>query len=1230
MRGINKLRINQLKINQSKINQLKLNSNKLFLQALLFSVALLGACSLDVSVNGKEGAASEPPEQPGVPPEYNPQERFPDSIIFDADGDGIVNAYDFAHLDSNVQVSGRGTLDNPFIIRNIYQLQAIAGVDHTGVVLDLSKFTDSTWLYGNSRIGQLSKAYTLDNNIDAAPTRDWNHYRVHGVSEGFYPIGNCGRDNICNSFDDLPFSGSFIASSFSINNLYVLHSFLNGVGLFGMVAEDAVVASLRLIGFEVSGNNKVGGLAGFNQGTLGDIYAYGTVNGRSDAGGLVGVNRKDIINSYVGGITNGVDVTGGMVGRNQGKVEHSSSAAIVHGGDSAGGMIGVNDATGLIDYSFALGKILATSVVGGLVGSNNGKTLNSYASGNVYADEEVGGLAGNNQGSVVSSYASGHVTGERSIGGLVGMGQGLIDYSYAHGSVTGNKKVGGLVGFQNAHSGISSSYSTGAVTGASFVGGLVGYSLADASFSSYWDVQSSGQTQSFGGSAVQGVTTAQLKNCGINGIRVNDNLAVDCSDLFPVDLWDSRVNSDGSSTLWDFSSSQHYPLLTVGGKKPGRIRFSGGSNLLPNEICFDIDNIRGTCVNNIYVLDAIEGLEVGRILVANNKNAYSKFTYTFAAAEAATDTDTATATDTEADDSANNINASITELFAIDSDSGVITMVRNATVDDIAVYQMSIIARPQNQIPGREVERRQLVVEFTAELTNGAPFFDKEDYSFSDLPGYFITPLVMVSAVDPEGGDILYTVDSPAAALFQISDTGIITPRSNLAAGKYTIEVTATDEAGVFTSKIALLYIAYEDTDRDLVADHYDAFPNDASKFSNGTGTAEDPFIISNIYQLQAISGFDHTYKPISDANSLTGGSWLYGTSRLEQLNNHYQLANNINATITHTWSPHVADGTEVSPENTLSGFIPIGNCITNKSFSCDVGDTQFSGSFDGRGNSINNLHINSTQGERIALFGSLASNGSITSVGLQNVDIYGGNNVAALVGENYGSITASYATGRVELFSNGGMLAGYNRGDIYASYATGNLHGSFDVGGLAGYHEFGNITSSYAAVNIIGGSASGGFVGQALHGFIYASYSTSIINSEEGGSAFAHSRLLTLIYSSYWDNRTSGVDIDIEDDLIEDKNYSPTSITTQRLQGCGRNGIPTRDYSGADCLGVFPEIAWGDATNSRGMTIGWIFEPFNHYPKLRVVDKLGNSLMPSPVEQFCHRQGLFLGCSNN
>ena len=228
MRGINKLRINQLKINQSKINQLKLNSNKLFLQALLFSVALLGACSLDVSVSDGEDVASappQPPEQPGVPPEYNPQERFPDSIIFDADGDGIVNAYDFAHLDSSVQVRGRGTLDNPFIIRNIYQLQAIAGVDHTGVVLDLSKFTDNTWLYGNSRRGQLSKAYTLDNNIDAAPTRDWNHYRVHGVSEGFYPLGNCGRDNICNSFDDLPFSGSFIASSFSINNLYILQSF---------------------------------------------------------------------------------------------------------------------------------------------------------------------------------------------------------------------------------------------------------------------------------------------------------------------------------------------------------------------------------------------------------------------------------------------------------------------------------------------------------------------------------------------------------------------------------------------------------------------------------------------------------------------------------------------------------------------------------------------------------------------------------------------------------------------------------------------------------------------------------------------------------------------------------------------------------------------------------------------------------------------------------------------
>ncbi len=74
---------------------------------------------------------------------------------------------------------------------------------------------------------------------------------------------------------------------------------------------------------------------------------------------------------------------------------------------------------------------------------------------------------------------------------------------------------------------------------------------------------------------------------------------------------------------------------------------------------------------------------------------------------------------------------------------------------------------------------------------------------------------------------------------------------------------------------------------------------------------------------------------------------------------------------------------------------------------------------------------------------------------------------MGGLVGDNRGTITASYATGRVAVGGFGfllGGLAGNNEGTIAASYATGRVtvgRHSSPVGGLAGNNE-GTIIASY------------------------------------------------------------------------------------------------------------------------------------------------------------------------
>ena len=91
--------------------------------------------------------------------------------------------------------------------------------------------------------------------------------------------------------------------------------------------------------------------------------------------------------------------------------------------------------------------------VGGLVGNNAGGTStisNSYAAGAVEGTTSVGGLVGENDGGTIeNSYATGAVEGTgANIGGLVGKGNyGTIQSSYAAGAVGGTgADRGGLVG----------------------------------------------------------------------------------------------------------------------------------------------------------------------------------------------------------------------------------------------------------------------------------------------------------------------------------------------------------------------------------------------------------------------------------------------------------------------------------------------------------------------------------------------------------------------------------------------------------------------------------------------------------------------------------------------------------------------------------------------------------------------------------------------------------------
>ncbi len=182
-----------------------------------------------------------------------------------------------------------------------------------------------------------------------------------------------------------------------------------------------------------------------------------------------------------------------------------------------------------------------------------------------------------------------------------------------------------------------------------------------------------------------------------------------------------------------------------------------------------------------------------------------------------------------------------------------------------------------------------------------------------------------------------------------------------------------------------------------------------------------------------------------------------------KDLNASYELANDINATITKTW-------------NGGAGFIPIGN----KS-------APFNGTFDGQGYKIVGLYINSSA-SYTGLFGYTTKNANISNVGLIDVNVTASSSssmAGGLVGINKGVINNSYATGNVSAsgeYSNAGGLAGVNHGTVSDSYAFGNVSGGDDseVGGLLG-ENYGMVNDSYATGNVSASgeeSNAGGLVG--------------------------------------------------------------------------------------------------------------------------------------------------------
>ena len=206
------------------------------------------------------------------------------------------------------------------------------------------------------------------------------------------------------------------------------------------------------------------------------------------------------------------------------------------------------------------------------------------------------------------------------------------------------------------------------------------------------------------------------------------------------------------------------------------------------------------------------------------------------------------------------------------------------------------------------------------------------------------------------------------------------------------------------------------------------------------------------------------------------------------------------------------------------SGTYALGTKITFEPNQTFTPIPNFTGLFDGQGQTIANLAIASTA-QNVGLFGSIGSTGVVRNLNLTDVTVSGPSSqfVGALSGTNAGTISNVSATGQVQggSGSTAGGLVGQNLGTIAGvtvpvltqPCVVGQTCASVAVsvgsngigGGLAGSNS-GTITNAFATGDVTGAAGTSGFTTLGgLAGVNLGSVSNSFASGDVGSPNVAN-----------------------------------------------------------------------------------------------------------------------------
>ena len=917
---------------------------------------------------------------------------------------------------------GAGTSTNPFLIYDVYQLQAINGELPNEAVAELTLALNITadavislaaTVFGTTTIERLSRHYRLAVDIDAAVARGWND------GAGFAPIG-----------DTEDFAGGFDGGGYAIRDLRISVSG-DYAGLFTGIGAAAAISDLLLQEVDVSGGGNAGALAGRlrNGGLISRVGAYGRVVGAT-AGGLAGI--------AAGGTVSQSWFAGEVVARGDG-----------------GGLFGSISAAVEVDRAWTAARVSAAAQAGGLSPNFAGRIEGSWAAGELEgAGAGVGGLADSAAiGSPATmSYWSVDTTGA-SVSAL-GTGIARVEQVTDLGSgwnVGGGEDFPVLTVLSESPQKLGVAY------------GLTRLQAVNKSIRglSRFGVNEGGENFAVmrldldGAADGSGVACMYDRDAGV--LRANPGY----NDLRIVV---SLVGDGGIIQQYDDNACL-FGVSALAGDRTLRLRYesAAGAALVVDyalSLAVDITALGPAVGPVVSFVDAVLG---GEIVIP------SKATLGYPALTV----------------NVEGINPMLSLL-----DDGFVLSVSSSP----ATLLLGVSAETLFASDGLRVTAELSALDFLGRGTRATAVFRSAPLG-RDGPSVVISlpqerlardeVVLSTSDVGIEiwhyAGATMFSLLADASDIFGVfANNGRVYLRRSLDSsdyGNYNLTLVGSGEGGVRGEQALEVGIG--------------RLPFIYSSGQKGSGSADEPFRIFDIYQLQAIAGTLSseaaaqltmaTNMSVAVLQSLAAN--VFGDTASARLSAHYRLINDIDAASTREW-----DGD--------AGFTPIG------------GD--FTGVFDGGGMVVSSLFIDLLDDDNpVGLFAGV-NGGAVSSVGLAQARVTGGANVGALIGVLSGDgrvvgvrvlgglvvggtvfspnsgigglvgradqsrVAASWSSAEVVGLGQtpvGGLIGqqGGSEATVAASWSSGRVFAPFDHGGgLIGLHEGGQIEESWSLSEVI------------------------------------------------------------------------------------------------------------------------------------------------------------------